>query len=847
MFIINVILCTLVVHNVGGDTFPESFAFGVSSAAYVTEGAWDAEGKGASIWDEFTKINENIKGGGDGKKAADGYNKIKEDVQRLKALGVSHYKFSLSWPRLLPDGTKSSVNEAGFRHYDILIDELLAKNITPFVSLYHWDLPQALQDQGGWANSSSVTWFKDYANLCFQRFGNRVKLWTTIEDPLSIAYKGYETGEHAPGLKQPGLVYTVGHHLLLAHVEVYLLYKTSFKAAQNGQVGLSLRFDWFYPDTTSVDGDEAAMRSIAFRIGWFLDPLYHGDYPSLMKEKVALKRTALGFPDQKLPQFTPEEKVKIVGANDFIGVIHFKSRIVSHQYNNSTVPGYYNDQDVVLSINTTLPKLEFRPELNPQSSRRLDREGLTEVLMYLKSFYNTPAIYVTQNGLATCGTLKDQHRIEYIREYTTSLLDAIRYGSDVRGYFLWSLLDGFDWDKGYASKTGLYYVNFDRDDRPRYPRSSVEFYRSLISNRGLTEDLKSYRAYPIDRDEFYYGKFPDHFQWGVATAAYQIEGAWNEDGKGPSIWDTFAHNGKLANGQTGDVACDSYHLYKVDVQMLSDLGVNIYRFSIAWSRVMPDGTVRSLNQKGVDYYNNLIDALLAKNITPMITLYHWDLPQALEDRGGWRSDSIVSWFEDYARVCFEQFGDRVKHWITFNEAFVISWLGYGIGVFAPGVYDPGAGVYKAAHNIIRSHSRAYHMYKSNFKGKYGGSVGITLDIEWKEPLTDSVDDSLAADRAIQFKLGWFGNAIFGGSGDYPEVMKQYVAEKSRRQGFNSSRLPEFTQEEKSLNKGAYDFLGMNHYTSTLVSNQPRPDSQPSYEQDQDINTMADPCWPRSVF
>ncbi|XP_059176998.1 lactase/phlorizin hydrolase-like isoform X2 [Physella acuta] len=787
------------------DKFPASFVFGVSSSAFPTEGASRDEGKGPSIWDEFAKNNPSL---GDSSVASDGYHKTREDVQRIKDLGVSHYKFSLSWPRLLPNGTLDHINEAGFTHYNQLIDLLLAANVQPFVTLHHWDLPQALQERGGWAVDDSVGWFKDYAELCFTRFGSKVKLWTTIDDPVTLAYKGYETGAHAPGIKQPGLLYKVGHNLLLAHAAAYTLYKTTFKATQNGQVGIALHSDWFVQNSTSVADVTAAQRALTFQLGWFLEPLTKGDYPTLMKERVALKRSAQGFPDHKMQEFTLDERIKIQGAMDFVGISYSSVYLVSESLSTSTVPGFYQDQELVLQVDTSYPSLEYRPETNPASERRLMGSHLKDLLTTLTSSYNNPPIYVTHSGLGSCGTLKDQHRIEYIREYSNYVLQAIQAGSDVRGYFVWSLVDGWDWERGTSSKTGLYYVDMGQADRPRFPRSSAAFYRALVKARGLDQELRSYRAC-----------------------------------KGPSIWDTFAHNNKLASGQTGDVACDSYHLYQEDVAMLKTLGVDFYRFSIAWSRVLPDGRAGSLNQNGVDYYNRLIDALLANNIKPMVTLYHWDLPQALQDQGGFMNDSIVSLFEDYARVCFEQFGDRVSHWITFNEAYVISWLGYGVAVFAPGVYDPGFGTYRVAHNIIRSHSRAYHLYKDHFKAKYGGSVGITLDIEWKEPLTDSLDDVLAADRAIEFKLGWFGNAIYGGSGDYPAVMKQYIAEKSSRQGLNTSRLPEFTAAERSLNKGAYDFLGMNHYTSNLVSDRTRANSEPNYEQDQDIETRADPCWP----
>ncbi|CAG5136706.1 unnamed protein product [Candidula unifasciata] len=800
-----------------------------TSSAFPTEGAWDEDGKGVSNWDLFSLTSSNIQGGGDAKIAADGYHNVKTDVQLLKSLGVSHYKFSLSWSRILPSGTTEN-----------LINALLAKNIQPFVSLHHWDLPERLQNQGGWANESSVQWFRDYADVCFKLFGDRVKLWTTIDDPATLAYKGYETGEIAPGLKKPELVYVVGHNLLLAHTEAYHLYKDSYKDSQKGQVGIDLHTTWYIPKTQSAPDFLAADRAVVFRLGWFADPLFLGDYPSVMKERVALKRGKLGVPDEKLPELTEEDKNRVRGALDFLAIGHFKTKLASEKPNSER--GFLNDQDVLFEADRSYPKLEYRPELNPDSDKRLMGFGLRDLLAYLTTKYNKPAIYVTESGLSTCGTLKDQNRIDYIKQYSNYVLQEINNGSNVRGYFVSSLVDGFDWNKGYTSKTGLYYVDFGTPGRPRYPRSSVKFYKQLIAKRGFDNVIKNYRAFPEDRDEFYYGYFPHYFIWGVATAAYQVEGAWNEDGKGPSIWDTFAHTNRIAHNETGDVACDSYHLFQRDVEMLQELGVDFYRFSIAWSRVLPDGTIGSVNQAGIAYYNRLIDALLAKNITPMVTLYHWDLPQALQDRGGWKNDEIVDLFGEYARLVFEQFGDRVKTWITFNEAYVISWLGYGVGAFAPGISEPVDGVYRVAHNIIRSHVKAYHIFKDNFKNKYGGNVGITLDIEWKEPLTDSLKDAIAAERAIQFKLGWFGNAIFSGSGDYPQVMKEFIAEKSQRQGFATSRLPEFTDSEKEQNKGAYDFIGINHYTSNLIGNKPNPDSVPNYQEDQDIDIKSDPCW-----
>ena len=209
----------------------------------------------------------------------------------------------------------------------------------------------------------------------------------------------------------------------------------------------------------------------------------------------------------------------------------------------------------------------------------------------------------------------------------------------------------------------------------------------------LTQPLAFHNLSQTDQN-CQHGKFPKDFIWGVATSAYQIEGAWNEDGKGPSIWDTFTHAGQIASKETGDIACDSYHKTEDDVQLLKNLGVGYYRFSIAWSRVLPDGTTKKINKLGVKYYSDLIDKLLLNNIQPAVTLYHFDLPQALQDIGGWLNPSVADLFNDYARFCFEAFGNRVKLWFTLNEPWVDAYIGYGIGIFAPGIKEIATAPYK---------------------------------------------------------------------------------------------------------------------------------------------------------
>ncbi|KAJ8963365.1 hypothetical protein NQ318_018838 [Aromia moschata] len=341
--------------------------------------------------------------------------------------------------------------------------------------------------------------------------------------------------------------------------------------------------------------------------------------------------------------------------------------------------------------------------------------------------------------------------------------------------------------------------------------------------------------------------FPDDFMFGTATAAYQVEGAWNEDGKGENIWDnyTHAHPDLVADHTNGDVACDSYHKYKEDVALLKDLGVQHYRLSISWSRVAPTGQASLVNQPGLTYYRNLLQELRDNNIEPMVTLYHWDLPQALQDQGGWLNDSIVDRFGDYARLAFDIFGDNVQYWFTFNEPKQTCLLGYEYGAMAPGIKEPGISSYKCVHNVLRAHAKAWHIYDEEFRATQNGKLGIVIDSNWFEPGSDSEEDQTAAETKRQFVFGWFANAIF--NGDYPEVMKTRIAERSAKEGFSASRLPEFTDEEIAYIKGTHDFLGVNFYTSSLVNatSEPAIDT-PSWDKDGGVLEYVSPDWPSSA-
>ncbi|XP_068625531.1 myrosinase 1-like [Battus philenor] len=313
-------------------------------------------------------------------------------------------------------------------------------------------------------------------------------------------------------------------------------------------------------------------------------------------------------------------------------------------------------------------------------------------------------------------------------------------------------------------------------------------------------------------------KFPDDFIFGAATAAYQIEGAWNADGKGENFWDYLTHNKPtiIEDLSNADVAADSYHNYKRDVEMMRELGLDVYRFSVSWARILPSGFPNKINKAGVEFYNNYIDEMIKHGIIPMVTIYHMDLPQKLQDLGGFLNPLFPQWFEDYSRVVYELFGDRVKHWITFNEPKEICYQGYDSFTMAPMLNATGIGAYLCAKHLLLAHARSYRLYKNEFAGD-GGVCGITYSYSWHGPLNDSKEDEFAAELQRQADCSLYTDPIFSKDGGFPKILKELVDKKSAEQGYTKSRMPEFTQEEIELMKGSSDFFGLNHYTAALVS------------------------------
>jgi beta-glucosidase len=299
-------------------------------------------------------------------------------------------------------------------------------------------------------------------------------------------------------------------------------------------------------------------------------------------------------------------------------------------------------------------------------------------------------------------------------------------------------------------------------------------------------------------------RIPDGFTLGVATSAFQIEGAWNEDGKGPSIWDVFSQTpGRVHDNVPGDAGVDHYHRWREDVAILKDLGVDSYRFSLSWARLLPAGT-GEVNQAGLDFYNGLIDALLEAGIEPNATLYHWDLPQALEERGGWANRDIADWFAEYAALAFSSFGDRVRMWATLNEPIAI-WVGYGLGGFAPGVAEAKVGK-QAMHNAMLAHGRAVREFR---KAGSPGQIGIVVDVWKRYPLTDSAADAALARRDENDSFRFFFDEIFRGRLD-DENVTRLIAEGT---------LPEILPGDGDLTSEPIDYLGLNVYSRVIVDSE----------------------------
>ncbi len=443
----------------GNIRFPDGFLWGAATSAYQIEGSPLADGAGPSIWHRFAHMPGRTFEDQTGDVACDHYRRWREDVGIMRELGLTAYRFSLSWSRILPEG-RGAINRPGLDFYARLIDHLLANGIQPLVTLYHWDLPAALDDRGGWSNRDIASWFADYARVAFRAFGDRVPLWATINEPWVVMDAGYLHGVHAPGHRDLAEAPLVSHNLLRAHGAAV----QACRAEAGGQIGLVVNLEPKSPASTAVPDLAATVRADAYMNRQFLDPLLAGAYPEEMEEIFGRAWPAFPAADFRLIQ----------EPSDFLGINYYTRAIV--RQDDTAPPVFAASVPQPDSLYT-----ETGWEVHPDSLRR--------VLLWVRQQYGNIPFYITENGAAfpdpaqAAGErMQDPLRVAYLRQHLLAAHAALHAGVDLRGYFVWSLLDNYEWACGYAKRFGLVHVDYATQKRTL--KASADFYREVIRSRG---------------------------------------------------------------------------------------------------------------------------------------------------------------------------------------------------------------------------------------------------------------------------------------------------------------------------------------------------------------------------
>ncbi|KAL8040018.1 hypothetical protein ABFX02_10G073500 [Erythranthe guttata] len=502
--------------------FEPGFVFGAATSAYQIEGAYNADGKTLSMWDTYT-INKlaHITDGSNGCVALDHYNKYKEDIDLMKKLGLDAYRFSIAWTRILPGGRLSGgVNRAGVKFYNDVIDYALSKGIQPYVTIFHWDIPTSLQEEyGGFASPKIVQDFAEYAEVCFFEFGDRVKHWITINESWTYTTNGYtnaifppnhgklptgptetttsgapnhrSTHKSAHGVDQRvhsgsnlgTEPYLVAHHLILAHAVAVEIYRRDYKEAQKGIIGVTHVSHWFTPLEDTEEDKAAASRAVDFMWGWFMAPIVRGEYPPVMRERVG----------DRLPVFTPEQKKLITQSFDFIGLNYYTTNYVTYKPTLLGAPQtYWTDQEAeFLTVRNGVPI----GDQGGSSWLFAVPEGFYKLIVHTYEEYDDPLIYVTENGyceknnksLTITQARIDKPRIKYHQDHLAAMKDAIDVGARVKGYFVWSFLDNFEWADGYTIRFGMVYVDYE-NGLTRYPKTSAIWFMNFLSRKTILND-----------------------------------------------------------------------------------------------------------------------------------------------------------------------------------------------------------------------------------------------------------------------------------------------------------------------------------------------------------------------
>ncbi|MCX8113796.1 MAG: GH1 family beta-glucosidase [Burkholderiaceae bacterium] len=439
--------------------FPSDFLWGAATSAYQIEGSPLADGAGPSIWHRFAHTPGMIRDGDTGDVACDHYRRWKDDVVLMRALGLKAYRFSIAWGRIFPEGT-GRLNPAGLDFYDRLVDALLANGIEPMATLYHWDLPAALDDRGGWLNPDIAHWFADYASALFKRLDDRVKRWATLNEPWVVADGGYLHGTLAPGHRNRYEAPIATHNLLRAHGSVVQAYRALGKHA----IGLVVNLEPKHPASQREEDVAATRRAEAYMNRQYLDPVYFGAYPQELREI---------FGDA-WPDWPPTDLELIRQPIDFLGVNYYTRSVTRFDPNAWPLRAAAERQ---------------RQSTYTETNWEVFPQGLTDTLVWVKNRYGNPPVYVTENGAAFYDPpaadgdrVRDPLRVEYLRAHLQAVRRAIAAGCDVRGYFVWSLLDNLEWSQGFSKRFGIVHVDFETQKRT--PKDSARFYADVIGTNG---------------------------------------------------------------------------------------------------------------------------------------------------------------------------------------------------------------------------------------------------------------------------------------------------------------------------------------------------------------------------
>lgn len=428
--------------------FGKDFVFGAATAAYQIEGG-QTDGRGDSIWDSFSRTPGNVHNFESGVRACDHYNLWQGDLDLIKDAGFDAYRFSLSWPRLIPAGI-GAVNEKGLDYYDRLIDGMLERGIKPFATLYHWDLPSELQDKGGWMNRDVASWFADYAALVQQRYGDRIATTATINEPWCVAFLSHYLGVHAPGYKDIRATARAMHHVLFAHGKAV----EAMRAEGGDNMGIVLNFEWDMPASDKPEDKKAAHIADGIFNRWFLDGVFKGQYPDDMLEAFG-SNMPKGFENDMKTVSTPL---------DWLGVNYYTRQVLEYDAAKPVFP--------VKTVPGGLETTEMGWEIYPK--------GLENILTRISDDYTKLPIYVTENGMAEVEGMDDPRRVNYYNDHLQAVLNAKAKGVNMQGYFAWSLLDNYEWAEGYNKRFGL--VHVDYETQVRTPKASYRAFQGLLHN-----------------------------------------------------------------------------------------------------------------------------------------------------------------------------------------------------------------------------------------------------------------------------------------------------------------------------------------------------------------------------